>query len=109
MARTRRIKYHGDDVCYHLISRTVGQEFYLGTTEKNYLMNLINVYSSLYSVKLLGFCIMDNHFHLIIKSESSADYSNDDIDIRVFEFTKVVNLTWPLFCLFCLFLLFLFY
>ncbi len=88
MPRTGRIKYHGDDVYYHLISRTVGQEFYLGITEKDYLMDLINKFSSLYFVKLLGFCIMDNHFHLIIKSENSMNYSDDEIEKRVSVLTQ---------------------
>ncbi len=88
MPRTRRIKYHGEDVYYHLISRTVGQEFYLGIAEKDYLLELIHKYSSLYFVKLIGFCLMDNHFHIIIKSESSVDYQEKEINQRVSEITK---------------------
>ncbi len=88
MARTRRIKYHGEDVYYHLISRTVGQEFYLGIAEKDYLLELIDKFSSIYFVKLVGFCIMDNHFHIIIKSESSVDYLEEDVNQRVSIITK---------------------
>ena len=83
MARTRRLKFHGEDVYYHLISRTVGQEFYLGNAEKEFLMSLISYYSSLYFVKLIGFTILDNHFHIIIKSEHYSDYLDSEIEKRL--------------------------
>jgi len=83
MARTRRLKHIGPDVYYHLISRTVGQEFYLGDVEKEYLMNLIAQYSALYFVKLVGFCIMDNHFHILVKSESYKEFTHSTISDRL--------------------------
>jgi len=93
MARTRRLKYHGDDVYYHLMSKTVGGEFYLGSEEKNHLMSLISHYSSIYFVKLIGFCIMDNHFHIIVKSEDVSDYDSDEVSMRINSITNGKTLT----------------
>lgn len=83
MARKNRLKYHGDHVYYHIISRTVGQEFLLNEKEKDHLMNLFYHFSSLYFVKMIGYCIMDNHFHLIVKSENWRNYSEADINSRI--------------------------
>lgn len=79
MARTRRLKIMGDKSFYHIISRTVGQEFYFGEVEKEKLVQLIKYYSNMYLVKVLGFVIMSNHFHLVIKSEPNHKYSDNDI------------------------------
>ncbi len=93
MARKRRLKYHGDNVYYHIISRTVGQEFLLNEKEKDHLMNLFYNFSSLYFVKMIGYCIMDNHFHLIVKSENWRDYSEEDINSRLKVITEGKKIT----------------
>lgn len=86
MARTNRLKIIGADAYYHIISRTVGQEFYLGQSEKEKLLYFIITYSRLYFVKVIGFCIMDNHFHLLIKMENGDKYSDSQIIARLSEF-----------------------
>lgn len=86
MARTKRLKVIGDNAYYHIISRTVGKEFYLGDREKDKLLQLIFIYSRLYFVKVIGYCIMDNHFHLLIKMLNDSYYSDQDILERLSEF-----------------------
>jgi len=44
MSRTRRLKIMGECCYYHFVSRTVGQEFYLGDTEKERLLNIIRYF-----------------------------------------------------------------
>ena len=83
MGRLRRLKVIGEDAYYHLISRTVGGEFYIGDIEKEKLLKIIKTFSRLYFVKVIGFCIMDNHFHLIVKSETNDKYSDVEIVRRV--------------------------
>jgi REP element-mobilizing transposase RayT len=86
MPRLRRIKVTGEDAYYHIISRTVGRQYYLGEVEKEKLFNLIRLFSKLYLVKVIGYCIMDNHFHLLVKSESADKYSDEEILTRLSEF-----------------------
>lgn len=86
MPRLRRIKVVGEDAYYHVISRTVGKQYYLGEVEKEKLFNYIFLFSRLYFVKVIGYCIMDNHFHLLIKSESDSKYSDEDVLKRLCEF-----------------------
>jgi putative transposase len=54
--------------------------------EKEKLFNLIRLFSKLYLVKVIGYCIMDNHFHLLVKSESADKYSDEEILTRLSEF-----------------------
>jgi len=83
MSRTRRLKIMGESCYYHFLSRTVGQEFYLGDTEKETLLNIIKYYSGMYLVKVIGFCVMSNHFHLLIKSEPEHIYADEEIVRRL--------------------------
>ena len=88
MPRSRRVKIKGEESYYHIISRTVGQEFYLGGAEKEKLVNILKYYSGLYFVKLIGFCIMSNHFHLLIKSEPGYLYDDEEICKRVESYVR---------------------
>lgn len=83
MVRLRRVKVKGDEAFYHIISRTVQQQFLLGDVEKEKLVEIVKHFSSLYFVKVVGFCIMSNHFHLLIKSEPEHLFSDDEIAHRV--------------------------
>jgi len=83
MARVRRLKVLGESAYYHIISRTVGKEFYLGDLEKEKLLKIIKKYSSIYFVKVIGFVIMSNHFHLLIKMESGDMYKDEELEARI--------------------------
>ncbi|UCH95643.1 MAG: transposase [Candidatus Aminicenantes bacterium] len=82
MARPKRLKVKGE-AYYHIMSRTVGQEFYLGDVEKEKLFNIIQYYSGFYFVKVLGLSLLNNHFHLLIKSEPQSHYNDDEIMQRI--------------------------
>ncbi|MFC2140781.1 transposase, partial [Acidobacteriota bacterium] len=79
MARQKRLKLKDEEAFYHIMSRTVGQEFYLGDVEKEKLFNIIKYYSGFYFVKTIGLTIMSNHFHLLIKSEPESYYSDEQV------------------------------
>ena len=83
MVRLRRIKVTGEDAYYHVISRTVHQKFLLGNTEKEMFVKMVQKYSSLYFVKVIGYCVMSNHFHLLIKVEPETKFSDKEVEDRV--------------------------
>jgi len=83
MTRMRRIKVNGEDAFYHIISRTVQQSFLMGNVEREKLVSIIKRFSDLYFVKVIGFCVMDNHFHLLVKMEPEHKFSDEEIDERV--------------------------
>jgi putative transposase len=70
-------------VFFHIMSRTVGQEFYLGDVEKKKLFDIIKYYSGFYFVKPIGLTVMNNHFHLLIKSEPESYYSDEQVKQRI--------------------------
>jgi len=83
MPRGSRLKVRGEEAYYHIISRTVGQEFYLNDLEKEKLLSIIKRYTRLYFMKVIGFCIMSNHFNLLIKSEPGDNYCDEEILSRL--------------------------
>jgi REP element-mobilizing transposase RayT len=83
MARPKRLKLKDEEGFFHIISRTVGQEFYLGDVEKEKLFNIIKYYSGFYFVKVIGLTIMSNHFHILIKSEPESYYSGEQVKQRI--------------------------
>jgi len=88
MARTKRFKVNGDVGYYHVISRTVGGEFLLGDVEKEKLLSIIKQFNSLYFVSIIGYCIMDNHFHLLVKTSSVEDIDNEELKERLSRHNK---------------------
>jgi hypothetical protein len=39
-------------------------------------------YSTFYFVEIMGFCVMGNHFHLLVKMIPECDYTDEDIQKR---------------------------
>ncbi|AEI14281.1 hypothetical protein Flexsi_0602 [Flexistipes sinusarabici DSM 4947] len=89
MPRTKRFKINGDVGYYHVISRTVGGEFLLGDVEKEKLLSVIKQFSSLYFVSVIGYCIMDNHFHLLVKTSSILDVNDDELKQQLSKHNKI--------------------
>ena len=82
MPRIARLVVKGEPAVYHMISRTALDGFVLGDIEKDYLLKLIKRLSSVYFSEVLGFCVMGNHFHLLVRMHPGEDYSNEDIRKR---------------------------
>ena len=82
MPRIARLKVKGESAVYHVMSRTALDGFVLGDIEKEFLLNLIKRLSKVYFAEVLGFCLMGNHFHLLVRMNSGEDYSDEDIKNR---------------------------
>ena len=82
MSRTPRLKIDDETAVYHVMSRTALDGFPLGDIEKDFMLDLIKRYSSLYLVEILGFCLMGNHFHLLVKMFPGNGFSDEDIKKR---------------------------
>jgi REP element-mobilizing transposase RayT len=64
------------------MSRTALDGFPLGDVEKDFMLDLIRRYSSLYLVEILGFCLMGNHFHLLVRMFPEYKFTDEDIKKR---------------------------
>ena len=58
-------------------------EFPLQDVEKDYFVNLAKRKSRLYFTELLGFCIMGNHFRLLVRMLPGTYFTNKDIETGI--------------------------
>jgi REP element-mobilizing transposase RayT len=70
-------------VFYHCISRIVDRRFVLGAQEKEKFRALMRMYEKFSGCRVTSYCLMDNHFHLLLEVPpmpknglSDADLSN---------------------------------
>jgi len=82
MPRTTRLIIKDETAVYHVMSRTALDGFPLGDVEKDFMLDLIRRYSSLYFVEILGFCLMGNHFHILVRMFPEHKYTDEDIKKR---------------------------
>ena len=82
MARIARLKVKGEPAVYHVISRTTLDGFVLGDREKAYLLGAIKRLSGFYFAEVLGFSILGNHFHLLVRMHPESSYSDEEIRQR---------------------------
>ncbi len=83
MPRIARMVVKGEDAIYHIISKTTLPGYVLGDIEKDYLLNLIKWMSDVFFVDVYGYCIMGNHFHLLVKMENPEDYTDEELKSRL--------------------------
>jgi REP element-mobilizing transposase RayT len=67
---------------YHVMSRTALDGFPLDDIEKDFMLDLIKRYSTFYFVEILGFCLMGNHFHLLVKMLPEYKFTDENIKKR---------------------------
>ncbi len=86
MPRTQRLIINDETAVYHVMSRTALDGFPLGDIEKDFMLDLIRRYATLYFVEILGFCLMGNHFHILVRMFPEYKFTDDDIKKRYVEF-----------------------
>ncbi len=52
---------------YHCISRVVNREFVFGDEEKEMFVKLMRRWEKFCQVRVITFCVMSNHFHLLVE------------------------------------------
>jgi putative transposase len=86
MPRTPRMIIDDQSTVYHVMSRTALDGFPLGDIEKDFLLDLIRRYAALYLVEILGFCLMGNHFHILVRVIPEYKFTDEDILNRYVDF-----------------------
>ena len=56
--------------------------------EKDFMLDLIRRYSELYFVEILGFCLMGNHFHILVRMFPDYKFTDEDIMKRYVEIER---------------------
>ena len=86
MPRTQRMIIDDQSAVYHVMSRTALDGFPLGDVEKDFMLDLIRRYSALYLVEILGFSIMGNHFHILLRVFPEYEFTDEEILKRYVNF-----------------------
>ncbi|MBK5239708.1 transposase [Clostridium sp.] len=73
MARMARLK--AADAIYHIMCKSISEvTLYRDSEDKKKYLSLVKKYKNLHNVKIYGYCLMDNHVHLLLDS-NGADIS----------------------------------
>jgi len=67
---------------YHVINRVAGREFLLGEAEKEVFVKLMNQLSEVYGIEILSYCVMSNHYHILLRKPSKEHISNRELITR---------------------------
>ncbi|MCP5536989.1 MAG: transposase [Akkermansiaceae bacterium] len=67
---------------YHCVSRVIDRRFVLGRDEKDVFVRMMREYEAFCGVRVLSYCVMSNHFHLLVevppKARGAAVEMGDD-------------------------------
>jgi putative transposase len=86
MPRTQRLLIKDESTVYHVMSRTALDGFPLGDVEKDFMLDLIRRYANLYFVEILGFCLMGNHFHILVRMFPEHNFTDAEVLKRHVDF-----------------------
>ena len=82
MPRKPRMLLEDETAVYHVMSRTALDGYVIGDAEKDYLLQLVRHLSAVYFTEILAFCLMGNHFHIVIRMHPDGRYSDENIKER---------------------------
>ena len=66
---------------YHCISRVVGRAFVLGEKEKENFVRMMRMYERFCGVRVVTFCIMSNHFHILLEVRRRPEILPNDEEL----------------------------
>jgi len=81
--RKTRIKVQGGVGVYHVIVRVVGGELLLGDLEKDRLRIMMRENARFAGLQILTYCVMSNHFHLLVRIPEQVQISDRELVRRV--------------------------
>lgn len=83
----RRARLRGEGTHFvHAISRVVDRRFILGESEKEHFVNLMRKLSEFSGIRVVSWCVLDNHFHLLLEQpdlEERVPLSADEVFHRL--------------------------
>ncbi len=77
--RQRRLKVGGREAIYHCMTRTVNGELLFEDREKEMLRKMMHQVADFCGVQVLTFCIMSNHFHVLVKVPDAPQVSDQEL------------------------------
>ena len=74
----------GKPAIYHCMSRVVDRQFIFGDEEKEQFVGYMRAYERFCQVRVLAFCVMSNHFHILLEvptppPQRGRDWSDEQL------------------------------
>ena len=85
MSRIPRLKVEHDDGWYHLCSRIAAHKGEYPLSERapmRRLLQIVEHYSQIYFCEVAAFCVMGNHYHLVVKFDRRRQVSRSELRAR---------------------------
>ena len=79
----RRCRINLPNRCYHLISRVAHRAYFLDGDERTRLVDFVRRVAEFSGVKLLAYCVMSNHFHVVVYIGRPEPLSDAEIVRRI--------------------------
>ncbi|MCC5788705.1 MAG: transposase, partial [Opitutales bacterium] len=77
----KRIVLKEGDGVYHVMSRTVNGEKLFGPKEKKVMQRMLFRAAGFSGVEVLTYCLMSNHFHVLVKVPDKTKIKLSDEDL----------------------------
>ena len=84
--RMARIKVAGESAVYHCISRVVGGQMLLDDLGKEKLVGLLGKLAEFCGVEVITYCMMSNHFHLLLRVPVRIELSDAELLAKMVKF-----------------------
>jgi REP element-mobilizing transposase RayT len=69
--------------CFHVVNRIYDRRYLLDEEGKEMMVKLVRAYEDVLGVEVLTFCIMDNHFHLLVRVPHRPDGFDVPLEVVV--------------------------
>ena len=73
MRQARLLVPPGVEGVYHVVSRVVDRRMVFGEEEKRHFLRLMKGYAGFSGLPVVSWCLMDNHFHLLVAVPEKTD------------------------------------
>ena len=84
MRTTRAFPAEGSQAgFFHCISRVVDRRFILGDPEKEVFREILRQCETFYGLKVLTYCLMSNHFHLLVEVPEPHELTEEEVLSRI--------------------------
>ena len=64
----------GKRAIYHVMSHVIDRQFVLGPEEKETFVRMMRQYEAFCGVKVLTYCVMSNHFHILVEVPPKSSF-----------------------------------
>lgn len=71
---------------YHVMSRVVNRDFIFGNEEKEYFRLTMRKLEAFTGLKVLTYCIMSNHWHILLEVPEVSDFDDEELLDRLNRF-----------------------